>query len=147
MIQRLQHAVLVRHAHAEWPGYTGADFDRPLTAQGLSDAAAAAEAIRAAGHHPDLLLTSPARRTLQTSEIIATTLALPARAVTTVDALYNASAYILESELRKALRLADTVMVVAHNPGISGLARMLTGNPDRPALRPSHWLHVHRPGD
>jgi phosphohistidine phosphatase len=142
---RQQHVILVRHANAEWPNYVGADFDRPLTPQGLADARATAAAIRDAGHRPRLLLTSPALRTMQTTEIIAATLELPDQAVLRVGELYNAAADILEAELRKALPSADMVMLVAHNPGISELARMLSGNPGFSAFRPGHWLHVGMP--
>lgn len=142
-----QHAILVRHANAEWPNYVGADFDRPLTPQGLADARSTAAAIRESGHRPGLLVTSTARRTLQTSEILATTLGLRAEAILQVSDLYNAAADILDAELRKAFLSADTVMMVAHNPGISELARVMTGNPAFAALRPAHWLLVARPRD
>ncbi len=142
MNARQRHAILVRHAHAEWPTYVGADFDRPLTPQGLGDAASTAAAIRDAAHRPELLLTSPARRTLQTAQIIATTLDLPDSAIRQVDALFNAAAAALDAELRRAFATADTVLLVAHNPGISELARMLTNDPTFAAFLPGHWLHT-----
>jgi phosphohistidine phosphatase len=142
---RPQQAILVRHANAEWPRYEGTDFDRPLTPQGLTDAASTASAIVEAGHRPDVLLTSPSRRTMQTASIIAGALQLPEASVVQISELYNAAADVLDVELRKAFLCADTVLVVAHNPGISELARMLTGNPGFTAFRPGHWLHVARP--
>jgi phosphohistidine phosphatase len=141
----MQQAILVRHANAEWPNYVGSDFDRPLTQQGLADAAATAAAIRDAGHRPALVLTSPSLRTVQTAEIIAGALSLPEQAVQQVGELYNAGADILHAELRRAFVDADAVLLVAHNPGISELARQLTGNPGFAAFRPAHWLHIARP--
>jgi phosphohistidine phosphatase len=143
----LQHLILVRHAHADWPNYAGADFDRPLTPQGLAEARAAATAIRDAGHRPGLLLTSPALRTMQTTGIIAATLDLPDQSIRQIGTLYNAAADVLETELRKALLAADVVMLMGHNPGISELARALTGNPGFSAFRPAHWLHIATPRD
>lgn len=134
--------ILVRHAHAEWPAYRGADFDRPLTPQGLADATAAAAAIRDATHRPDVLLTSPAIRTMQTADVIATALGLPASAITPVDTLYNAGPAALETELRRALAVAGSVLLVAHNPGISELARQLTGDRSFVAFKPAQWLHL-----
>jgi phosphohistidine phosphatase len=142
-----QHVILVRHANAEWPNYVGADFDRPLTPQGLADAASTAAAIREAGHVPGLLLTSPAKRTLQTAQVIATTLGLRDDALVRAAELYNAGPEILHAALRKAFLSTDTVLLVAHNPGISELARMLTGNPGFAPFRPAHWLHVCKPRD
>jgi phosphohistidine phosphatase len=137
-----RHVVLVRHANADWPTYVGLDFDRPLTPQGLEDATAAAAAIRDAGHRPTLLLTSPARRTRQTADIIAGALGLSGPAIREADALYNSSQDILDAELRRAFTTASTVLLVAHNPGISELARTLTGNPTFAAFRPAHWLYI-----
>ncbi len=142
MIPGERHVVLVRHAHAEWPGYAGRDFDRPLTPQGLGDARKTAAAIRNAGHRPALLLTSPARRTRQTAEIIATALGVPDAAIRDVDALYNASRNTLDAELRQALTAAPEVLLVAHNPGISELARALSGNAAFTGFRPAQWLHI-----
>ncbi len=137
-----QQVVLVRHAHAEWPAFSGLDFDRPLTPQGLGDARTTAAAIRDAGHRPGLLLTSPAKRTRQTAEIIATTLGVPSTAIRDVDALYNASREILDAELRQALAAVPAVLLVAHNPGISELARALSGDAAFTGFRPAQWLHV-----
>jgi phosphohistidine phosphatase len=137
-----RHVILVRHAHAEWPAYVGADLNRPLTPQGLADAHRAAAAILDAGHRPDLILTSPAKRTLQTAAIIATTLGLPDAAVKQAAAIYNATPDALEAALRQAFTTASIVLLVAHNPGISALARRLTGDAGFAAFRPAHWLHI-----
>jgi phosphohistidine phosphatase len=136
-----REVILVRHAHAEWPAYTGRDFDRPLTPKGLADARASAEAIRAVALQPVLLLASPAMRTTQTAEIIAAALGQPAPAITFVDALYNATQDVLDSALRQAFRTSARVILVAHNPGISELARSLSGNPAMASLRPGQWMH------
>ena len=131
--------LLVRHAHAEWPNYTGRDFDRPLTQRGLDDAKVTAIALRDAGLKPQVVLTSPAQRTRQTTAIFTAELQLPAQSVCFVDALYNAGPAILESELRKAQGDCRLVMLVAHNPGVSELARRLTKEPLAPPLAPAQW--------
>jgi phosphohistidine phosphatase len=133
------HFILVRHAHAEWPNYRGADFDRPLTSRGLADARAAGRAIHAAGHRPTLLLASPACRTRQTAELLAGELQLPDGALRYVDNLYNATATTLEAELRKVTTAASCVVLVAHNPGVSNLARVLAEDPETPPCQPAEW--------
>jgi phosphohistidine phosphatase len=130
--------ILVRHAHAEWPDFHGPDFDRPLTSRGLADARATGRAILAAGHRPSLLLASPACRTRQTAEILAEELQLPASAVRYVEALYNATASTLQAEVRRAAR-GSLVLLVAHNPGVSNLARLLSDDPDIPPCQPAEW--------
>ena len=120
-----RHAILVRHAHADWPNYVGTDFDRPLTPQGLSDAGLTAAAIRDAQYRPTLLLASPARRTQQTADIVARELSLPARRVRREEALYLASASdMLKLVYGTGPRVAH-LLLVAHNPGVSELAQLL----------------------
>lgn len=134
--------LLVRHAHAQSPGFTGTDFDRPLTPGGEQQAALAAAAMRAAGHVPALILASPARRTLQTAQIMARELAVPASAVQVVESLYNAPADTLAAELHRATaRTTGLVAIVAHNPGISELARELA--PGATSFAPAHWRLVN----
>jgi phosphohistidine phosphatase len=131
--------ILVRHAHAEWPDYRGRDFDRPLTPRGLEEAQATARAIRATGHRPELLLASAARRTGQTAGIIAAELQLPASAVRLIADLYNAPWQLLASEARAAATQGTPVLMVAHNPGVTELARALTDDPQAPPFKPADW--------
>jgi phosphohistidine phosphatase len=132
--------ILVRHAHAEWPGYDGRDFDRPLTPRGEKDAHATGRAIGADGHHPSLILASPALRTRQTAQIICGELALSSGVLCFVDSLYNAASPTLATELRKHTLQADgTLMLVAHNPGISDLARRLAGDDQYVGFAPADW--------
>jgi phosphohistidine phosphatase len=133
------HVILIRHAHAEWPSYHGPDFERPLTERGLGEARASARAISDAGHRPALLLVSPARRTRQTAELLAEEFQLPAAALCYVDDLYNADPSTLLTELRKVARPARLTLLVAHNPGVSNLARQLANEPQAALLRTAEW--------
>jgi phosphohistidine phosphatase len=58
--------MLMRHAQAAMPEPGMKDFDRPLTAHGFSEAISSARLLLATGHIPDLIIASPARRTLET---------------------------------------------------------------------------------
>lgn len=130
---------LVRHAHAQWPMYSGRDFDRPLTPRGLKDALAAAREIRAAGLRPQVLLSSPAERTRTTAMILARELGLAPDALLFEDRLYNASADLLESVARDAATRCAQVMLVGHNPGISELAHRLAHQENLSPLAPAAW--------
>jgi phosphohistidine phosphatase len=140
------NVILVRHAHAEWPGYTGRDFDRPLTPRGMDEALITARAIAAITESPALLLASPARRTQQTAEIIAHELGLNDAQVRFVDKLYNASSGTLEAELRGALpdtgKAPGALILISHNPGVSELARRLSGDVTSSALPTGGWRMV-----
>lgn len=138
-----RQALIARHAHADWPAFPGSDFDRPLTPRGETDARQAAAAMRAAGHVPSLLLVSPARRTRQTARIFVDELRLPATSIRLIDELYNASAAMLEAQLRQALGQQDgLLLLLAHNPGISQLAQQLTSDRARVHFAPADWRLV-----
>jgi phosphohistidine phosphatase len=131
--------ILFRHAHAEWPGFHGPDYDRPLTERGRAEARASAREISDAGHRPSLLVASPARRTRQTAELLAEEFQLPAAAVCFAEALYNGDPGTLEQELRRHATPTGLTILVAHNPGISHLARSLAHDAAETMLRPAEW--------
>jgi len=130
---------LVRHAHAEWPDFSGRDFDRPLTPRGLEDALTTARDIKSAGLRPTILLSSPARRARDTAMILAREMGIEEPAVHFNDELYNASAKQLLSAAAEAARNYSHVLMVAHNPGISEFARRLSDSATL-ALKPAGWV-------
>lgn len=127
--------ILFRHAKAADAEPGQADIDRPLTSDGLRDAAATGEALAAAGHFPDLILCSPARRTRQTLSA-----ALPGffegvdenASIRLVPPLYNGGDYARIA--REDGGSASTLMLVGHNPSTHQTARALAGSGE------SHWL-------
>lgn len=60
---------LLRHAKAE-PGYTVADFERTLEESGKDDAFTIATYLKNADLHPDVILSSPATRAIETAKIV-----------------------------------------------------------------------------
>lgn len=133
--------IIFRHAHAEWPGYSGADFDRPLTGRGMTEARSSARAISDAGLRPTLMLVSPACRTRQTAEVLAQEFQLGPESVHYVDSLYNASSSTLAAELRSAAA-GGLPLLVAHNPGVSELVRDLTNDAEAQPLKTAEWRVV-----
>jgi len=119
----MQRLILFRHAKAETSSDTGEDFDRPLAARGRDDALHAGRRLADAGYAPDLGLVSAARRTIQTWETAAA--AFPQARVDVLRELYNADSTTLLEAAEAAGERAQTVAVVAHNPGIGELAMRL----------------------
>ncbi|WP_312678593.1 histidine phosphatase family protein [Microbacterium sp.] len=113
--------VLVRHAKSDWgdPGLD--DHDRPLNDRGLRDAPAAAQRLAATGLRLDALLSSTALRARTTAGFFGAALD---RDPELDEQLYGAPARTLLSAA--ATRGADTVMVVAHDPGMTVLAERLS---------------------
>lgn len=118
----MQRLILLRHAEAEQHA-AGGDFHRALTARGRGDARAVGEALAVRGFAPDLVLVSSARRAVQTWEEARP--ALPAASVELDAGLYNAGSRALLAAAQAAeaqTAQAQTVLVVAHNPGLQILA-------------------------
>ena len=116
--------LLFRHAKAA-PAEPGMrDFDRPLTARGRRDAAAAGQFLVENALHADAILCSSARRTRETLQYAA----FPGfEEVTTYsDALYSADAAGYLAIVRAAGQ-AGTLLVIGHNPGLQQFALRLAG--------------------
>jgi phosphohistidine phosphatase len=121
----MKRLILLRHAKAERSAPSGRDFDRPLSPRGLDEAARAGRLLAAAGLIPDVVLVSAAARTVQTWEQASA--ALPDAKVQGRQDLYNAPPERLQA-VAQAEHDAQTVMVIAHNPGIGALAYELAAN-------------------
>jgi phosphohistidine phosphatase len=116
---------LVRHAQAE-PLTTGAeDFARALDRRGSADAREMARRCREQGLVPDVLISSPALRTRQTTDAFASVLELDPARVQHDPRLYLGRPAQLLAVLHEVGDHARHVMLVGHNPGISDFAQML----------------------
>ena len=112
---------LVRHAKSDWGDAALSDHDRPLNDRGMRDAPVMAARLADSGFRPDVILASTARRARTTAEAFGAALGV---AVSLDHALYGAPAATL---LAAAARTrAASVLVVAHDPGMSVLAGRLS---------------------
>lgn len=114
----MRRLIILRHAKAQRaPGED--DFDRPLSARGHTDAAIMGRVLAGEGLSPDRVLVSSALRTRETWEGLAPH--FPKADVRYRRDLYLADAHTLLAAIEEEAD-ADTVMVVAHNPGVHTLA-------------------------
>lgn len=139
----MPHLVLARHATAARPPM--ADFDRPLTAAGSAEAAAAGEHLT---RYPlTHLVASAALRTVQTGEAVARALA-DAPVLHTDRALYEADIDAWLEVIATIPETATGAYIVGHEPTVSAVIGHLCpalGVPQR--FRPSsvavfdlpHW--------
>jgi len=79
---------------------------------------------------PDLILSSTARRTVETTDLVAERLP-KTRPVEHVETLYLAEASEILSIVRAVSDTVKTLMVVGHNPGMEQLAALLSRAPVR----------------
>jgi phosphohistidine phosphatase len=117
---------LLRHAKSSWQDTAGRDFDRPLNEQGRDAAERVGKLIAAEKPDDVLVVSSPARRARETTEIILRSSGV--RAELRFDPeIYDADLVSLLSILRRVEDHNQTVILVGHNPGIENLIRFLTG--------------------
>jgi phosphohistidine phosphatase len=121
----LKRLTLVRHANADWKDSAVADFDRPLNRKGMAEAEATAKRLFEQQLTPDLVVTSPARRTQQTADIIAREHGFGSRRVKRDEHLYLASAEDILKVIRGTGPKVEHLAVVGHNPGISELLKLI----------------------
>lgn len=112
---------LVRHANADQNGDVR-DFERPLSRKGQGEALDMARRFQERGLVPDLILTSAAVRTRETSEIFARVLGVAGRLLQAEDSLYLADGDHVIACIRAIGPRVNHLMVIGHNPGISAAA-------------------------
>ncbi len=119
--------VLFRHAKADWPQVS--DHERPLADRGRKDAAVAGRKLADTGISFDLALCSTATRTRETWKL--TVQELPHRPKTVYEErVYDASPGELIAVLNETPDDVRNVVLIGHNPGIQGLAEVLSGAAD-----------------
>jgi phosphohistidine phosphatase len=122
----MHQLLLLRHAKSSRDDPKLADRDRPLNARGHRDAAAMRGAMRDLGLAPDIVLVSPARRTMETLEALEPWDEAPL--IEPVEALYLAGPTQLLAVLHEVAETVRSVMLIAHNPGLHELALGLVGS-------------------
>jgi phosphohistidine phosphatase len=120
----MKKLLLIRHAKATHE--TGfADFERPLKTSGLQDAAIMAGRIKERGLVPQVLVASPALRTISTANVFSQHLEIPAAQENT--GIYEADQNQLVDIISMFDDGHDFIGLVGHNPGIGQVLYYLTG--------------------
>ncbi|MFD0764161.1 SixA phosphatase family protein [Mucilaginibacter lutimaris] len=120
----MKKLLLIRHAKATHEsGF--ADFERPLTDKGFQQAELMAARLQANSIQPQILVASPALRTLATANVFSQVLGLP-NAITN-KTIYDASESALLKVIEGLPQDKDFIALVGHNPGISQVLYYLSG--------------------
>lgn len=136
----MKRLCLLRHAKSDWGDPAKDDFDRPLNARGAKAADFMAGYIAASAFRPDTVLCSTAVRARETCTPLAARLGKGVPVIYR-DELYHAMPDAMLEEIRQAPATAQTLLVVAHNPGLVLLAMALAEDPDdETALRIAHGV-------
>lgn len=122
----MKYLYLIRHAKSSWENKDLNDFDRPLNERGLRDAPFMGNVLRSLEKKVDKIVSSPAKRAIETAMIIAGKIDYPAE-----DILEDANIY--HSGLPELLKIVcgfdndwNSVCFIGHNPGFTQLAELIT---------------------
>ncbi|MBO7447604.1 histidine phosphatase family protein [bacterium] len=134
IVFNLKSLTFVRHSYPVPAGeFPGSDLDRPLSEKGVEAAKALNEALAATLAETDVVLISDALRVAQTLKHL-TNLSKKAE-VRVVKALYDCSAGQLYNIILENQQGVGHLLVIGHNPSLSQLYSMLSG--DFTALSPA----------
>jgi phosphohistidine phosphatase len=120
---------LVRHAKSSWDDPGLSDLERPLNKRGEKDAPRMAKRLKEKRVTPDVMITSPAVRALNTCLHFARILAFDKDRIITTPDLYHAD----EDQILKVIRdlkdypgdQEEVVLLFGHNPGLTEFANAL----------------------
>lgn len=117
--------ILVRHAHAlsRYEATVQTDGERPLSPAGRQKALQSAQALLARQEIPQKILTSPLLRAVQTAQILADTLHVPAETQDILDGFHNDAD--VRDFLLGQLAQQDCLLAVGHNPCITYICALL----------------------
>lgn len=124
----MKRLFLLRHAKTV-PANPGIeDHDRELLERGRNDVPAVGAYMVAKRYLPDLILSSTARRTVETVELLSETLPR-AQHIEYTDRLYLAGQKEMLAVIRSVPPTVTRLLIVGHNPGIEQLATALSRQP------------------
>ena len=119
---------LVRHAKSSWKDNNLSDFERPLNKRGRRDAPFMGKLLAQQGVQPDLIISSPSNRTSTTAKLFCKEINYSFNEVLLEPKLYLADSDQIIDVLRSVEDRFNTLMLFAHNPGITELSNHLTDN-------------------
>jgi len=117
----MKRLIIVRHAKAEPFGYED-DFNRDLTDRGISDAGKISLKLKSLGIIPDLVIASPAKRTMHTGTIYCQNLGINISSIRQEEVLYGGLTTQSFVEMLHGLpEKVQTVFLFGHNPTVHSL--------------------------
>ena len=123
----MKHLIIVRHAKAEFQQPGNTDFDRALCNRGKSDAVKMANQLYSTEITPDAVICSSAKRAVETATVFAEQYGIDS--LIKEEFLYGDYNFAdIKQLLIEEVPLADTVLIVGHNPNLSYILAKMTGD-------------------
>jgi phosphohistidine phosphatase len=112
--------ILLRHGKSDW-STDDDDFNRPLKKRGKNASTLVGKWLSANHRVPDFVITSPAKRAMQTAEIACASMGINNEDIYSRKHIYLATTEELLYVLEDCPEQAQCVMMVGHNPGLEEL--------------------------
>jgi phosphohistidine phosphatase len=116
---------IIRHAKSSWDASNVDDFDRPLNERGKRDAPRMGKRFKEKDIHPDLMVSSPAKRALSTAKRIAEALKYKKDDIKADRRLYHADEETILTVIKELKDNRNVVMLFGHNPGLTEFVNSL----------------------
>ena len=124
----MKRLILLRHAKTEPLTDAVSDFERKLKKRGIVDANLIAGDLKKRSYLPELIISSPAKRAIQTAGVCAAVFNIPESEIMEERFVYDG-----DTTARMVAAIAglageyNTVMVVGHNPDVARRIMQLSG--------------------
>lgn len=116
---------LVRHAKSSWQHPGQKDYERPLLESGIERTQKVTGFLLKKGVKPGLIISSHAVRAFETARLLAKALSYPEEAIQQDRQIYLGTEDNLLNIISTLPEELDSVMMVGHNPVMTGFAQML----------------------
>ncbi len=120
---------IIRHGKSSWENEGLDDIDRPLAERGIRNANEMAQRLIDLGLVPDLLLSSPASRALNTALIMSRIWKLGADALQIHDSLYDAFVSEIDQVISGTPQTIQNLAIFGHNPSFTQYANQFLEEP------------------
>ena len=125
----MKQLTLVRHAKSSWDLPEMEDYYRPLNPRGVKNSYAIGDELAVRGVFPDLVVTSPAVRAMNTSIIISRKLDFSLERIEANANMYEASVTDVMKIMSGINDSVSHAMLVGHNPTLTMLINRLQKKP------------------
>jgi phosphohistidine phosphatase len=135
--------ILVRHTKSSWKDTSLSDIERPLKKSRLDDAFKMSSKLRELGFKPDLIISSPAKRALDTASIFAKALSYATDKIKIDATIYESTEKELLKTINSINNKFERVMLFGHNPCFETFLTEYTNSPvtDLPTTG-TVWLEI-----
>jgi phosphohistidine phosphatase len=117
----MKSVILIRHVKSDWSNLL-TDFDRPIREDRKEDAKSIAKLILKDNAVPQCMITSPAKRTMQTTKLFCKVWGIDKKQVVENPALYECAAEEILNVIQDADESYKRIAIVCHNPAITAFA-------------------------